>query len=146
MSADAERAGAVEAAPQIANDASTFVQAAPKHVVTLESTPGSAQVFRNGVEVGETPLDIAVTAGSPIVLVLRKRGFADHSVELVSDDGHKNVTLLPVPQPRATQGRATPARAREARRERRQKSQAAPPPATASAPRPAVTESPYEKF
>jgi serine/threonine-protein kinase len=146
MSADAERK--VETVSPAANDASTFVQAAPKHVVTLESTPGSALVLRNGVEVGETPLDITVTPGSPIVLVLRKRGFADHSVEVVADDGHKNVTLLPVPQPRATQARATPARAREARRERRQKSQAAqPPPATARAPRaPAVTESPYEKF
>jgi serine/threonine-protein kinase len=94
--------------------------ASPKRVVTLETTPGSAQVFRNGVEVGETPLDIAVTGGSPLLLLLRKRGFVDHSVELVAEDGHKSVTLLPLTQPRgekehAAQGRGDKDRASSAR-------------------------------
>ncbi|HET6334253.1 MAG TPA: serine/threonine-protein kinase [Polyangiales bacterium] len=142
-SADAARASSNTA------DGSVFAQAAPKRVVTLETTPESAQVYRNGVEVGETPLDIAVTAGSPILLLLRKRGFVDHTIELVPEDGRKNVTLLPMAQPRATQSRATQAKATPSRRERRQKQRAQPAPSiSARSPQvPAVTQSsPYEKF
>jgi serine/threonine protein kinase len=130
-------------------DGAVYAQAAPKRIVTLETTPGPAQVYRNGVEVGETPLDIAVSAGTPILLLLRKRGFVDHTVELVPEDGHKSVTLLPMPQARATQSRATQAKASPSRRERRQKQHAQPAPSiSARSPQaPAVTESsPYEKF
>jgi serine/threonine-protein kinase len=146
-SADAARVSPTPASA----DGSVFAQGAPKRVVTLETTPESAQVYRNGVEVGETPLDIAVTAGSPILLLLRKRGFVDHTIELVPEDGRKNVTLLPMAQPRATQSRGDNGKAKTApsRRERRQKQRAQPAPSiSARSPQaPAVTQSsPYEKF
>ncbi|HKU40173.1 MAG TPA: serine/threonine-protein kinase [Polyangiales bacterium] len=110
-----------------------------RRVVTLDSTPGSAQVYRNGAEVGMTPLQIAVPPGSPVLVTLRKRGFADHSVELIAQDGRKKVTLSPLPsaaQPRATAGK----------RERRPKPQQARENNARSAQAPAVNASPYEKF
>lgn len=141
MSADAARTTSNAA------DGSVYVQGAPKRAVTLESTPGSAQVYRNGVEVGETPLDIAVTAGTPILLLLRKRGFVDHTVELVSEDGRKSVTLLPLPQARATPAKATPAKATPAKAARRDRRPKPAPSISATSPQaPVVTASPYEKF
>jgi hypothetical protein len=114
-------------------------------VVTLDSKPGSAQVFRNGAEVGMTPLDIAVPAGSPVLVTLRKRGFADHSVELVAQDGRKSVTLSPLPQPVQPARAAPPKRERE--RERKTRPQQAPAISARSPQAPAPpTNSPYEKF
>jgi eukaryotic-like serine/threonine-protein kinase len=116
-------------------------------VVTLESKPGSAQVFRNGAEVGVTPLDIPVLQGSPVLVTLRKRGFADHSVELVAQDGRKSVTLSPLTQPAQSARTAGPKRERDRDRDRKARPQQAPAISARSpqAPAPAAN-SPYEKF
>ena len=115
------------------------------HVVTLDSKPGSAQVFRNGSEVGMTPLDIAVPAGSPVLVTLRKRGFADHSVELVALDGRKSVTLSPLPEKPQPERAAPPKRERN--RERKGRAQQAQANSARSVEKPApAANSPYEKF
>jgi eukaryotic-like serine/threonine-protein kinase len=112
-------------------------RAARKRVVRIESQPSAAQVFRGGAEVGMTPVEIAVAPGSPVMVLLRKRGYVDHSVELVSEDGRKKVTLLPLPAKASA----------PARRERRSKPQTG---TGTRAEKPesgeAATDSPYEKF
>jgi serine/threonine protein kinase len=117
-------------------------RASTTRVVTLDSKPRSAQVYRDGAEVGVTPLDIAVPAGRPVLITLRKRGFADHSVELVAQDGLKSVTLSPLPQPAPQPRSAAPKRERE----RRPRPQQAPAISARSPQAPPPASSPYEKF
>lgn len=62
-------------------------------VVSLQSVPSAATVLQDGAELGLTPLDVSLNKGSTLTLLLKKKGFAEHKVEVRPDDGTRMVTL-----------------------------------------------------
>jgi serine/threonine-protein kinase len=66
---------------------------APRSVVSLRTAPTAAAVLQDGSELGLTPLDVSLSRGSTLTLLLRKKGFAEETLELHADDGARVVTL-----------------------------------------------------
>jgi eukaryotic-like serine/threonine-protein kinase len=66
---------------------------AETHVVQVETAPAAAAVLQDGSELGVTPLDVTVNQGSTLTLLLKKKGFAEHRLELRADDRKRVVTL-----------------------------------------------------
>lgn len=64
-----------------------------RSVVSLRSTPPSAAVFQDGAELGVTPLDLSMNKGSTLTLLLKKKGFAEETLELRAEDGARVVNL-----------------------------------------------------
>jgi serine/threonine-protein kinase len=77
-----------------------------RRVVTVTSTPEEAEVFRDGVSLGVTPLDVAVGADSAVRLQLRKKGFQVTQVDLGARDGARSVMMEPEPAPQPETGGA----------------------------------------
>lgn len=64
-----------------------------RSVVSLRSAPPAAAVLQDGSELGTTPLDVSMSKGSTLTLLLKKKGFAEETLELRADDGSRVVTL-----------------------------------------------------
>jgi hypothetical protein len=69
----------------------------PRTVVVLQTDPVAVSVLHDGAELGVTPLDVSMNSGSTLKLLLRKRGFAERTLELHSDDGTRVVALQALP-------------------------------------------------
>ena len=95
--------GAVAAAPSAASTPNAAGIAARPSIVHLQSTPADAEVMRDGLALGVTPLDIVLTAGSDVSVSLHKDGFGDQTVRLRASEPATLVMLTPVlPPPKAT--------------------------------------------
>jgi eukaryotic-like serine/threonine-protein kinase len=68
-------------------------QAAERSVVSVRSAPPAAAVLQDGSELGVTPLDVSMSKGTTLTLQLKKKGFAEETLELRADDGPRVVTL-----------------------------------------------------
>jgi serine/threonine protein kinase len=66
---------------------------AVRHIVSLQTEPAAAEVLQDGASLGVTPLDVSMNPGSSMTLLLRKRGFVEHALELRAEDGSRVVTL-----------------------------------------------------
>jgi hypothetical protein len=64
-----------------------------RSVVSLRTSPPSAAVLQDGSELGLTPLDVSMSKGSSLTLMLKKKGFAEETLELRAEDGSRVVTL-----------------------------------------------------
>jgi serine/threonine-protein kinase len=128
--------------------------AALRSVVSLQTEPAAAAVFHDGAELGVTPLDVSMNAGSTLKLLLRKRGFAERTLELRSEDRTRLVTLRPLPD-KPTRP-AAPARQKRERTRRTSQATVTDGADTANPVNPAAATpsttgtpskgSPYEKF
>jgi serine/threonine protein kinase len=76
--------------PQIADDSA---QPSERSVVSLRTAPPAAAVLQDGSELGVTPLDLSMSKGSTLTLLLKKKGFAEETLELRAEDGSRIVTL-----------------------------------------------------
>jgi serine/threonine-protein kinase len=83
--------------PQSMRSASEQAEREPRvserSVVSLRSAPPAAAVLQDGSELGVTPLDVSMSKGSSLTLLLKKKGFAEETLELRADDGARVVTL-----------------------------------------------------
>ena len=64
-----------------------------RSVVSLRSAPPAAAVLQDGSELGVTPLDLSMSKGSTLTLLLKKKGFAEETLELRAEDGSRVVNL-----------------------------------------------------
>jgi len=64
-----------------------------RSVVSLRSSPPAAAVLQDGSELGVTPLDISMSKGSTLSLLLKKKGFAEETLEIRAEDGSRVVNL-----------------------------------------------------
>jgi eukaryotic-like serine/threonine-protein kinase len=149
-----------EAAPQLANVHAATVDSAreplasaahgARRVVVLKSHPAAAEVFQDGAQLGVTPLDVSMSPGASLTVQLRKRGFADHTLELHAGDRARVVALKPLKDKSERAEKLTSAASKH--RERSADHAAGnlgAPPLTAVASPAAVSVSqgsPYEKF
>jgi hypothetical protein len=121
-----------------------------RRVVLLKSHPAAAEVFQDGAQLGVTPLDVSMSPGATLTLQLRKRGFADHTLELRANERARVVALKPLKDKSERAEKLTSASPK--RRDRaadHAASSAGSPPLTAVANPAAVSVSqgsPYEKF
>ncbi|HEX7476351.1 MAG TPA: serine/threonine-protein kinase [Polyangiales bacterium] len=107
-------------------------------VVTLQTEPSGAEVWRNGMQLGVTPLEIVVPPGETTSVSLHKPGYVEHTVEVGQSPTARTVALtqLPAVDKPATQ----PVRPQRARHGKPRAAQAG------SAGTHAAPDSPYEKF
>ncbi len=134
------------------NPASPPTAAAPETatanaIVNLQTEPSGAEIWRDGTQLGVSPLDVVVASGATTSVSLRKRGYVEHSVELGPNPAQRIVTLTPLPLASAASTRATgPVRvsspARSGKPTPNQHGKAAPD----SAGQRGAPDSPYEKF
>jgi serine/threonine protein kinase len=110
-----------------------------RRVVTLGSDPGDAEVWRDDIQLGVTPLDVVVDSARPATFQLRKPGYADHTIELSGAEGRRHISLTPLPKREASR----PERERSRRTRANPRPQPKDPPATTGA---TTSGSPYEKF
>jgi tRNA A-37 threonylcarbamoyl transferase component Bud32 len=74
--------------------------------VRLTSTPSAAEVWSRGMQVGTTPMDLAVEGAAPVRYVVRAQGYADREilVDPTQTAQHADLRrLAPPPRPRDTQ-------------------------------------------
>jgi hypothetical protein len=64
-----------------------------RSVVSVRTAPPAAAVLQDGSELGTTPLDVSMSKGTSLTLLLKKKGFVDETLELRADDGARVVTL-----------------------------------------------------
>jgi hypothetical protein len=62
-------------------------------VVSVQTAPPAAAVLQDGSELGVTPLEVSMSKGSTLTLLLKKKGFAAHKLELRAEDRTRVVTL-----------------------------------------------------
>ena len=62
-------------------------------IVSVQTAPPAAAVLQDGSELGVTPLEVSMSKGSTLTLLLKKKGFAAHRLELRSEDRTRVVTL-----------------------------------------------------
>jgi serine/threonine protein kinase len=112
----------------------------PAHVM-LRSRPGGATVWRDGRELGETPLELLVKPEEEFVRVeLRRDGFLPLAAELTARDGERLLELLPVPP-------AAPVKSATKRRTRADRERSIDRPVASEKPaRKREREGPYERF
>ncbi|HEX4355843.1 MAG TPA: serine/threonine-protein kinase, partial [Polyangiales bacterium] len=131
-------------------DATLSAAASARSIVTLQTDPIGAEVFQDGAELGATPLDLSMNPGSTMTLLLRKRGFAEHTLEVRAEDRTRVVSLRPFKSERALKLSLAAQRRHEHGRGRSTASGSPPPTAAARAETPAPVSvnhaSPYEKF
>jgi hypothetical protein len=53
-------------------------------------------VFQDGSPLGVTPLDLSMNEGSTLSLLLRKKGFAEHTLEVRAEDRARVIALRPL--------------------------------------------------
>jgi eukaryotic-like serine/threonine-protein kinase len=68
-------------------------QPSERSVVSLRTAPPAAAVLQDGSELGVTPLDLSMSKGSTLTLLLKKKGFAEETLELRAEDGSRVVNL-----------------------------------------------------
>jgi hypothetical protein len=78
-------------------------------VVSVQTAPPAAAVLQDGSELGKTPLDVSLNRGSTLTLLLKKKGFESHKLELRAEDGARVVQLRRLPAPKARDLRSSPA-------------------------------------
>jgi serine/threonine protein kinase len=76
--------------PQMADDSA---QPSERSVVSLRTAPPAAAVLQDGSELGVTPIDLSMSKGSTLTLLLKKKGFAEETLELRAEDGSRVVNL-----------------------------------------------------
>jgi serine/threonine-protein kinase len=64
-----------------------------RSVVSVRTAPPAAAVLQDGSELGLTPLDVSLSKGTSLTLLLKKKGFAEETLELRADDVARVVTL-----------------------------------------------------
>jgi serine/threonine protein kinase len=117
-----------------------------RRLVLLKSRPAAAEVFQDGAQLGVTPLDVSMSPGATLTVQLRKRGFADHTLELRASDRSHVVALKPLKDKSERAEKLTSA---SPKRRDHVASTTSSPPLTAVATPAAVSVSPgspYEKF
>jgi hypothetical protein len=131
--------------PPSAAELASDVRPRTARVVQVETAPAAAAVLQDGSELGVTPLDVSMNPGSTLTLLLKKKGFAEHRLELRADD-HKRVVTLRRLDERSGSGNRRQ-RVRRSSASASQNNAPTTPTATAS-PAPAGNDqsSPYEKF
>jgi eukaryotic-like serine/threonine-protein kinase len=128
------------------------VQSEERRVVSIQTDPPAAAVYQDGAELGVTPLDVSMNAGSSLTVQLRKRGFADHTLQLRADDQSRLVPLRPLSAAALRSSRERPEKSTPTARLRRERSHRAPasqpahPSAAMPAPAGLASGSPYERF
>ena len=145
----AKNAARPQPQPDVANTLQS--SSAARSVVSLESEPAAAEVFHDGAELGVTPLDVSMNAGSTLKLLLRKRGFTERTLELHSDDRTRVITLRPLPLPDKPSRPSAGARPKREHARRNSPTpeaaeSPAPPSNTNATPGNPREGSPYEKF
>jgi serine/threonine protein kinase len=116
-------------------------------VVQVETAPAAAAVLQDGSELGVTPLDVSMNPGSTLTLLLKKKGFAEHRLELRADDHKRVVTLRRLDERPGSGNRRQRERVRRPSTSASQTNAPTTPTATASpAPSGNDQSSPYEKF
>jgi serine/threonine-protein kinase len=80
-------------APAVARPAPP-APAAEARVVIVDTEPPQARIFKDGVEVGTTPEEVKVPAGSKAILVLKKDGYVEEMVTVDPALGHKVLVKL----------------------------------------------------
>jgi eukaryotic-like serine/threonine-protein kinase len=86
---------AVRQAPseQVAADDGYDTGPSARSVVSIRTAPSAAAVLQDGSELGVTPLDVSMSKGTTLTLQLKKKGFAEETLELRAEDGARVVTL-----------------------------------------------------
>jgi hypothetical protein len=117
-----------------------------RSVVSVRSAPPAAAVLQDGSELGVTPLDLSMSKGSTLTLLLKKKGFAEETLELRADDGSRVVTLRRLRDHERRERRSSLASRRAKERERtRSGGSGLPTSDPPEAPSPEKS-SPYERF
>jgi serine/threonine-protein kinase len=122
------------------------VDGSERSVVSLRSAPPAAAVLQDGAELGVTPIDLSMSKGSSLTLLLKKKGFAEETLELRAEDGSRVVTLRRLRDPDRRERRSSLASRRAKERERvRGVGPSLPTSEPPQAPSPEKS-SPYERF
>jgi serine/threonine protein kinase len=66
------------------------------HVVSVRTAPAAAAVLQGGAELGVTPLEVSMSPGSTLTVLIKKKGFAEHTLRLRAEDQTRLVTLRPL--------------------------------------------------
>jgi hypothetical protein len=125
------------------------VATAERTVVSVRTAPPAAAVLLSGSELGVTPLEVSMNKGSTLTLMLKKKGFAEHKLELRANDGSRVVTLRRLSESERERGRDRERSSYSARRahERAARSASTAPAAPIEPSSPSVAKSsPYERF
>ena len=86
--------GGPDAARAVIPDATADAPAPQPTRVTLRSSPGRASVLRDGVPVGETPIEVEVSASGAVDLELVRAGYFREAVHVAASDAPvRTVTL-----------------------------------------------------
>jgi serine/threonine protein kinase len=64
-----------------------------KRTVRIDAIGGSAEVWRKGQKIGNTPLDLEVAEKESVSLILKRQGFVDSEVEFEASAGKKVYTF-----------------------------------------------------
>jgi hypothetical protein len=114
--------------------------AAREHRVSIETRPRGAKVWSEGVLIGVTPLQLAITGDRTRTVRISMPGYEEIAADISAEDGTRmfQLTRLPRPRSRPARRRASP----------RKESTRATPAAADNDPQPpkATGASPYEKF
>ena len=65
-----------------------------ERVITINTVAGSAEVWRDGRKVGETPYRLTAAVGDPISLVLRREGYEDTPVVFDVTEGRSEYSIV----------------------------------------------------